>query len=472
MKTISLLLSTFIILSICSPLADSQGAFDVRSRAPPAGQPPNVPSGGSTFAKSATLSPGWDVYSEPLSSGKVLWDVQNYAIYVSKLVVTFELNGASPNHEYIVGAHFFDPGGSGQLPGVCQFFGKKINCDRGPLTREGTTATGLGAWDFGVLDTNENGYAQAQFDLTPPPGTYYLQFTVRIGNECTPSAGITSGCSVAYRTGNKMGQGLETVTIPDYGLRPEGSPIDRTPSPPVPSGGSSFTYAPPGSEGHPTLYSEENFNGYGFQIPHSIPQLDYLNDAVTSIQVPDGFMVKLYEDINYGGKSKSFTSGNYPYVGSDFDNIASSVELSDLRGMTEEGKGATIKTAPAGCGSGPACPSGSFCYNGICKVTDCSNDPAKACQQNYVCQNGQCVQKAATCAKLGESCTPEYWGQPGPYCCKSNLFCLHTHCTACIPHGSEVPKGGTQICCTPGEIPVLDSQGKVVCDVSGGDLPK
>jgi len=257
MKISPLLLSIFIIISIWSPLADSQPSSAVGARAP--------------VAPSATLSPGWDVSSEPLSSGMVLWTVRNDGI----LVVAFELNGASPNHRYIVGAHFFDPsGGSGQLPGVCQFAGDKISCDRGPLTREGITATGLGAWDFGFLDTNGNGDGTAQFNLAPPPGTYYLQFTVRIGNQCNPSVGITSGCSVAFRTGNKVGQGLAAITIP-------GTP--PAPTLPSPSGGSSFTYAPSGSKGHPTLYSEENYNGDGFQIPDSIPQLDYLNDAVTSI---------------------------------------------------------------------------------------------------------------------------------------------------------------------------------------------
>jgi hypothetical protein len=158
----------------------------------------------------STLSPGWDDLNEPLSSGKVLWTVLDNG----KLDVTFQLNGASPNHRYIAGVHFFDPGGFGQLPGVCKFGGTKISCDRGPLIREGITATVIGAWDFGVLETNGNGYGKAQFTLSPPEGTYHVQFTVRMGDQCNPAAGQTSNCAVVFRTGTNMGEGFDTITIP------------------------------------------------------------------------------------------------------------------------------------------------------------------------------------------------------------------------------------------------------------------
>ena len=129
------------------------------------------------------------------------------------LQVNFELNGASPKHKYIVGAHFFDPGGPSNLPSVCQFGGWKISCDRGPLAREGKTATHIGCWDFGYLETNITGYGKVQFNLMPPPGIYYVQFTVRIGDKCDPSGGITSGCAAVYRTGNKCGEGFEVISI-------------------------------------------------------------------------------------------------------------------------------------------------------------------------------------------------------------------------------------------------------------------
>jgi hypothetical protein len=162
---------------------------------------------GSTQTNESTLSPGWDNFNQPLSSGKVLWTILDNGT----LQVNFEVNGASPNHRYLAGAHFFDPGGFGKWPEVCHFGGTKISCDRGPQTREGVTATVIGAWDFGILETNKNGYGKAQFTLSPFAGTYYVQFTVRMGDQCNPATGQTSGCAVVYRTGTKFGQGLEDI---------------------------------------------------------------------------------------------------------------------------------------------------------------------------------------------------------------------------------------------------------------------
>ena len=172
---------------------------------------PNTENTGSNQGQShkAALSLGWDIFSDPLSNGEVLWTVFDNR----NLQVNFELNGASPNHKYIVGSHFFYPDGSSNLPSVCQFGGWKISCDRILLNRDGKTATQIGCWDFGYLETNGTGYGKAQFNLTPPPGIYYVQFNVRIGDQCDPSGGITSGCAVVYRTGNKYGEGFEVISI-------------------------------------------------------------------------------------------------------------------------------------------------------------------------------------------------------------------------------------------------------------------
>jgi len=157
----------------------------------------------------AALSKGWDIFGEPLAYGEVAWAILDNGT----LQVSFELSGASPNHLYIVGAHFFDPDGSLNLPGVCQFAGWNLGCIREPLTREGSTATLLGAWDFGYLKTDDAGYGKVEFNLAPPQGVYYAQFTVRVGEVCEPPGGITSGCGVVYRTGNKLGEGFEAISI-------------------------------------------------------------------------------------------------------------------------------------------------------------------------------------------------------------------------------------------------------------------
>jgi hypothetical protein len=177
----------------------------------------------------AVLSLGWDANAErnPNKPGVymtscgiidtsevsgVTWNVLDDG----RLVVKFVLNADVKNHRFLAGAHFFDPGGrSGGLPGVCEFGGWKVTCGRDTITREGRTATVIGAWDFGYLDTGSSGDdARVQFTLTPPSGTYYLQFTVRCGDTCSPSTGETEGCPVIFHSGEAFGEGLHTITIP------------------------------------------------------------------------------------------------------------------------------------------------------------------------------------------------------------------------------------------------------------------
>jgi hypothetical protein len=76
------------------------------------------------------------------------------------------------------------------------------------------TATVIGGSDFGYLTTDGSGYGKALFSINPPAGTYYIQFTVRIGDVCNPATGQTGGCAAVYRTGEKMGKGLEIINIP------------------------------------------------------------------------------------------------------------------------------------------------------------------------------------------------------------------------------------------------------------------
>ena len=155
--------------------------------------------------------------------------MQWIALDNGKLEVIFRLNGASPNHRYIAGAHFYDPEGSTQLPAVCQFGGTKITCNREYQTREGATATIVGSWDFGYLETNGNGYGKSQFTLSPPADTYFAQFTLRIGDQCNPANGSTSGCAVVYRTGTKMGQAFEKIIIPSAQLQNPMIPLQIIP---------------------------------------------------------------------------------------------------------------------------------------------------------------------------------------------------------------------------------------------------
>lgn len=156
----------------------------------------------------ANLTRGWDIFGEPLSSGSVKWQTNHRGV-----AVHFELRGAKPNHAYTVGVHLFNPYNKTARVENNVFGGYSVGGE-GVINREGNTAYTV-AWDFGQLYTNGNGDGFARFDLSVPPGTYYCQFTVRIGGEgtCLASQGITHGCGVVYRTGNRFAQDFEAITI-------------------------------------------------------------------------------------------------------------------------------------------------------------------------------------------------------------------------------------------------------------------
>ncbi len=129
------------------------------------------------------------------------------------VVVQFELRGAKPNHAFTAGVHLFNAYNKTSRPEQNTFGGYLVG-DGGVISREGNTAYTI-AWDFGQIYINGNGDGFARFDLSVPPGTYFCQFTVRIGGEgtCLTSKGIFHGCGVVYRTGNRFAQNFETITI-------------------------------------------------------------------------------------------------------------------------------------------------------------------------------------------------------------------------------------------------------------------
>ena len=186
--------------------ADWEKYTPASGAAPSGAGPVYAGPGGAGGTHEAPLSPGWGIFDDPFSNGKVSWTVLDDG----KLQVIFELNGARPNHWYLVGAHLWNPSDITKIPEVEQFGGWKLPSG-GLLTVEGNTVN-PDAWDFGYLNTTENGDGAAQFILTPSPGTYYVQFTVRIGATCM-SGVDTSGCAVVYRTGDKCGEGFEVITI-------------------------------------------------------------------------------------------------------------------------------------------------------------------------------------------------------------------------------------------------------------------
>lgn len=169
--------------------------------------------GGGQAAGQAVLTKGWDLFGEPLSFGQVRWRVLG-GQGTNNLEVTYQVSGSKPNHEFTVGVHLFNPTNPMARPNITGFGGWMAG-EGGVINREGKSAFVIG-YDFGGLRTNASGDGDAQFILSVPPGSYFLQFTLRIGpvNSCRPSQGITHGCASAYRSGNRFGERLETITIP------------------------------------------------------------------------------------------------------------------------------------------------------------------------------------------------------------------------------------------------------------------
>ncbi len=161
----------------------------------------------------ALLTKGWDIFNEPLSSGAVQWKVTGAGSSPNNFQVDFQLFGASPNHEYSVGVTLFNSSNLKSKPVFSQF-GSYACYDGGVQTREAKTAYVVSC-DLGQIITDSRGDGRGQFNLSVRPGTYYMQYIVRVGGAgtCVPSKGIYQGCAVVYRTGGRFADNFETVVI-------------------------------------------------------------------------------------------------------------------------------------------------------------------------------------------------------------------------------------------------------------------
>ena len=64
------------------------------------------------------------------------------------------------------------------------------------------------------------------------------------------------------------------------------------------------------------------------QVSSNTPWVgDDFDDIVSSLEVPDGYVVELYEHVDYGGRFKAFFPGDNPWVGDDFNDITSSLKI-------------------------------------------------------------------------------------------------------------------------------------------------
>ena len=159
-------------------------------------------------AQMTFLKQGWDEFDNPLKKGKVIWNQPTAGIFQ----VTYILEGALANHIYQVGIHLFpnddnyywdDFGSEGWEDGprdqelICRWDEGVEYCSQ------------LNAWEFGFLTTDELGDGATHFNLHPKPGTYNIQFNVRIG---LCNWDDHDGCPVVFESGGHFTT-TETIVI-------------------------------------------------------------------------------------------------------------------------------------------------------------------------------------------------------------------------------------------------------------------
>jgi len=94
---------------------------------------------------------------------------------------------------------------------------------------------------------------------------------------------------------------------------------------------SSLVVSDTGDIGVVIVYQERDFDGSSQGLlpgGYDVGQLTVGNDAISSLRIPGGWAVTLFEKGGFGGRSKTFTTDT-PYVGDDFDNITSSLVVRD-----------------------------------------------------------------------------------------------------------------------------------------------
>ncbi len=106
--------------------------------------------------RESAMTRGWDGWGAPLAGGKVSWQATDLRNGRYAFRATYQVQGAEPNHQYQVGVHFFEPAGTTRAV-VREFGGLRMPGDRGPLAREGVTATYVGGFEFGMLSTDGRG---------------------------------------------------------------------------------------------------------------------------------------------------------------------------------------------------------------------------------------------------------------------------------------------------------------------------
>ena len=162
----------------------------------------------SALAKNVKLAwtLGWDDFSQPLDLVRSFVRY-NHPPSTSDLSVTYSLKGAVPKTSHLVGVHLFWASTSQCVTTFGQF---TPSGPCGSVTRQDVTRV-VQSFEFGTLTTNTKGNGNFTVNVSGiAPGTYELEFHVRIGAE--PPCPV---CNVIYQSpGPVFGQGTVSITIP------------------------------------------------------------------------------------------------------------------------------------------------------------------------------------------------------------------------------------------------------------------
>ncbi len=81
------------------------------------------------------------------------------------------------------------------------------------------------------------------------------------------------------------------------------------------------------------MYEHSNFKGKSFTVEPNQNYSnvgEYWNDRISSIKVPNGCELSVYQDSSFGGKSKIFKPGQYPNIGNSWNDQISSLKTLEI----------------------------------------------------------------------------------------------------------------------------------------------
>ncbi|MEG4009908.1 beta/gamma crystallin-related protein [Microcoleus sp. Pol11C1] len=154
-------------------------------------------------------------------------------------------------------------------------------------------------------------------DTDPKTGSYHCHNRWGSGSGSSgsgsdsPSGGGSEGVCLTFNDCMSRGERQLLVTDKQF--------IDRT-------------YLVQGGSSKVVIYSDHDYRGLSQKLGpgrYDVRQLTIENDSLSSLRVPQGLRVILYEHDGFQGRTKEVTSDT-PSVENDFNDITSSIEIQPI----------------------------------------------------------------------------------------------------------------------------------------------